>query len=732
MTTLLHAMQGIPAQAEFPALIHALGWTLLHFFWQGAGVAALLWCVLALLPVRMPNTRYAAAGLALAMMVALPLGTFVRLAGIEIRETREMRALPVAASAIVVEAGADAAPAPLQKQIARALDESVPWVPAVWLAGVVIFLTRLNLGLIVARRMRSAVTEPEHDGLREALARLSERMGVRRAVRLMQSGMVQAPTVIGWLRPVVLMPVGCLAGLSPAQMEAILAHELAHIRRHDYLVSVLQSVVEALLFYHPAVWWMSKQMRRERESCCDDVAVRMSGDRVAYARALSWLEEHRAAAPELVLGANGGVLKMRIRRLLGFEESAVVSRGVAMTLLAVVVAGTVWYAGAMARAQSRQATPESAAAGAAHKAIDKTSAFQFKQQPDPLLAQSNEPVPPPATVAAQGDGSIAGTIVDPMGALVPRAPVTATNTDTGVETTAVTDNTGKYLVSGLPPGPYNVEVIAKGFQRLLQENVQVGAGKRVGLDIRLSVGGENTTVTVTGAPASATIEAQLYEALPKAEEGRPQRVSAGVLAGNLISKVDPVYPDIAKKAHVQGPVVLRAVIAKDGTVKNLTLISGAPMLVVSAVEAVEQWKYKPYLLNGEPTEVETTITVNYALSDSAKAAPTEPPRRAEQEYREIVSAKQIGNGVSAPVLMYQVAPEYTPEAKQAKTEGIVLLNLIVDANGAPQVVHVLRGVGNGLDEKAVEAVKQYKFKPAMEDGKPVAVNLNIEVNFKLF
>jgi protein TonB len=130
--------------------------------------------------------------------------------------------------------------------------------------------------------------------------------------------------------------------------------------------------------------------------------------------------------------------------------------------------------------------------------------------------------------------------------------------------------------------------------------------------------------------------------------------------------------------------------------------------------------------------VETTITVNYALSDSAKAAPTEPPRRAEQEYREIVSAKQIGNGVSAPVLMYQVAPEYTPEAKQAKTEGIVLLNLIVDANGAPQVVHVLRGVGNGLDEKAVEAVKQYKFKPAMEDGKPVAVNLNIEVNFKLF
>jgi TonB family protein len=226
--------------------------------------------------------------------------------------------------------------------------------------------------------------------------------------------------------------------------------------------------------------------------------------------------------------------------------------------------------------------------------------------------------------------------------------------------------------------------------------------------------------------------------VPAGKPSGPQRISSGTLAGNLISKVDPVYPDEAKAAHVQGAVVLRAVIAKDGTIKRLTYVSGPPPLVVSAIDAVQQWKYKAYLLNGEPTEVETTITVNYSLGDSAKGDPTDPARRSEQalhEYREMIemlAAKKIGNGVSAPVLVESHPPEYTAEARQAKTEGIVLVSLVVDQNGAPQILHVARGIGSGLDEKAVEAVKHYRFQPGMEDGKPVAVAMNVEVNFKIF
>jgi TonB family protein len=890
MTALIHIWNGMPAHPEFPALIHALGWTLLHFCWQGAAIAALLWCMLVLLPMRMPQLRYVAASLALAMMVALPVATFVRLARAEIRASRELRGLPIVMETVVVDAGADAAPEPLRQRVGRALDDSVPWLPAVWLAGVVVFLVRLNLGMMVARRMRSAVMEPAQDGLRESFARLRERLGVTRTVRLMQSAMVQAPTVIGWLRPVVLIPVGCLTGLSTAQIEAILAHELAHIRRHDYLVNVMQSVVEALLFYHPAVWWVSKQMRRERESCCDDVAVKLSGDRVAYARALSWLEEHRAATPELVLGANGGALKMRIRRLLGLKESAAVSRGVAITLLSAVVAAAIWYAGAIAHAQSSQAQTGSATAastlaapppaavpsnsaavpsphathkvspgeqrrtlegdsnfqalspeaqqqirdglsrldamspemerrmneveqqaqdaaarlnspefkkqmadamtavarvnspearkqfegamraaksandarsqqliaklnslefqkritdaeaaaarvdaaelqkklGDAMKAIDNASNFQVKGQPYQFLAQSNEAAAPPAASAGQGDGAISGTIVDPTGALVPRAQVTVVNTDSGWRMVKQTDNTGKYSLSPLPAGPYNVEVEAKGFQRLLQENVQVAAGKQAELDMRLSVGAGNTTVSVTGAPVAAAPVPQPFKVSPKPSSG-PERVSAGVLAGNLISRPDPVYPEEAKAAHVEGAVILRAVISKDGSIKTLTYISGPPQLVVSAIDAVEKWKYKPYLLNGEPTEVVTTITVNYSFEGSTEnqAQPGDHKNMSE-------APKKIGGDVTAPVLAHSVPPEYSAEARKAKASGKVVVGLWVNELGQPTHVHLVHGVGFGLDQKAVDAVKEYKFKSALEDGKPVLVAMNVEVNFKIF
>jgi HEAT repeat protein len=125
--------------------------------------------------------------------------------------------------------------------------------------------------------------------------------------------------VVGWLRPVILLPASALTGLSPQQLEAILAHELAHIRRHDYLINLLQAVVETLLFYHPAVWWVSRRIRQEREHCCDDLAVAVCGDSLTYARALLEMEQLRAAGPQLAMAANGGSLMNRIQRLVGAQ-----------------------------------------------------------------------------------------------------------------------------------------------------------------------------------------------------------------------------------------------------------------------------------------------------------------------------------------------------------------------------------------------------------------------------
>jgi hypothetical protein len=140
-------------------------------------------------------------------------------------------------------------------------------------------------------------------------------------VRLLLSGSVETPAVVGWLRPAILTPVAAFSGFPAGYLEALLAHELAHIRRHDFLVNILQRTAEALLFYHPALWWVSKQIRIERELCCDDLAVAASGDVLTYARALAELESLRPAHASLAVAANGGSLVNRIRRLLAPSES---------------------------------------------------------------------------------------------------------------------------------------------------------------------------------------------------------------------------------------------------------------------------------------------------------------------------------------------------------------------------------------------------------------------------
>jgi uncharacterized protein (TIGR03435 family) len=197
-------------------------------------------------------------------------------------------------------------------------------VVAIWLTGATAFLLRLVGGWMLAERLQYRMVRPAPAEWQRTLDRLRSRVSVNRPLRLLVSGLVKAPAAIGWLRPIVLVPVGALAGLPAAQIEALLLHELAHIRRHDYLVNILQSAVEAVFFYHPAVWWISGHMRTERELCCDDIAVSITGDALIYARALAEFDSARFIQPA-VMAANGGSVADRIARLLG--QSSTSGRG---------------------------------------------------------------------------------------------------------------------------------------------------------------------------------------------------------------------------------------------------------------------------------------------------------------------------------------------------------------------------------------------------------------------
>lgn len=182
--------------------------------------------------------------------------------------------------------------------------------------GVLCLSLRLAGGWVYARRLCRRKVQPTSQEWRSLLSRLARQLGIKQRVQILESSLATIPTVIGWLKPVILLPTAALAGLSPTQLEAILIHELAHIRRLDYLVNLLQTLVEILLFYHPAVWWVSRRIRIERENCCDDVAVTVLGDARGYAIALTRMEELRGEVPTLAVAASGGSLLNRIRRLL--------------------------------------------------------------------------------------------------------------------------------------------------------------------------------------------------------------------------------------------------------------------------------------------------------------------------------------------------------------------------------------------------------------------------------
>ncbi len=315
-------------------LAGAMGWTLLHSLWQGAIISAAL--AAALMAMRSPRVRYAAAcGALLAMLGAFGL-TLVR----ELPQGGDVMHIATTPPfpAWTVRA-VDGVPAS-----SDGLAAAVPWFAPFWMAGVWIFYLSHVAGWIGVRRLRRRGVCGAPERWQKELARLSARLRVSRPVLLLESSLAEAPLVLGHFRPVILVPLGLLAGLPTEQVEAILLHELAHIRRCDFLVNVLQRSVEGLLFYHPAVWWIARVIRTERENCCDDVVVAMTGNAREYAVALSTLEQNRWSGREPAVAATGGNLVKRIRRLLSPQSqnsawtplfaAAVLMATAAMTLAA--------------------------------------------------------------------------------------------------------------------------------------------------------------------------------------------------------------------------------------------------------------------------------------------------------------------------------------------------------------------------------------------------------------
>ena len=346
--------------------IDVAGWTLLHFVWQGAAIATGAACLLRLLRSSRPQLRYFIACAALASMLASPIVTALVVSGaprtalsesIHVLRSTQGAVLGVAvvppwSSSAVTGRSAVKSPTELRLPVQVNTETLFSSLVTLWLAGVAILLVRLGAGCWRVRGLHVAARFEEPSRWQTIAEDLARRLGLRRRFLIVDSRCVSTPTVIGWMRPIVLLPVAALSGLTPQQIEAVLAHELAHIRRHDFLINLLQTFAETILFYHPAVWWISTRIRTEREHCCDDVAVSVCGDAREYAAALTELASWSVTHAPLAMAATRGPLLNRVRRLLRLPES---NQRFSRTTLAVAVVVTtivgVAALGAILRAQ---------------------------------------------------------------------------------------------------------------------------------------------------------------------------------------------------------------------------------------------------------------------------------------------------------------------------------------------------------------------------------------------
>ncbi|MBK8920428.1 MAG: M48 family metalloprotease [Saprospirales bacterium] len=333
-------------------LVHALGWTLVHSLWQGAAGALVLWMILPRL--RGSNQRYWASYAALTAVFLAAFGTFVWKFSMHPAMPPtgpDTGASSLASSSAAAEPGL-AAPAAFWPALAEGLEPYHPLIVSIWLLGLLVFLVQLAGGLHYIYRLRSRQNAPAPAFWRRRLQDLASRTGLSRPVALLESALVHAPMALGLFKPLILLPVGLINQLTPAEAEAILAHELAHIARRDWLFNLLQTLIETVFYFHPGVWWISAAIRLERENCCDDAAVALSGNRLTYAKALVHVQglARPARQPALALGLEGAPtllrrrpqLLERINRILHQPQpsSTIMEKTIALAILAALI--TLW------------------------------------------------------------------------------------------------------------------------------------------------------------------------------------------------------------------------------------------------------------------------------------------------------------------------------------------------------------------------------------------------------
>ncbi|HPG38000.1 MAG TPA: M56 family metallopeptidase [bacterium] len=386
-------------------LVTILGWTILHSLWQGVVCGLALVVILLLLQDQSPKFKYNCTLLIALVFTLISVCTFGFL---------YHNYAPGQPTIIAVTSNDIISPVVLVPGNSNSLQEIQPWyanfivlqryLPLIvffWGVGVLLLSIRFTGGLIYAQRLKSHALIPSPAHWQERVNQLAAKISVRQSIMLLQSAKVKIPLVIGYIKPVILLPLGYLTGLPQNQVEAILAHELAHISRKDYLVNIIYSMITILFFYHPVIWWITAIIRRERENCCDDLAIALTGDQITMARALSTVyEKQLTPATAMAFFQHKKGLLNRIKRITRKSTPEINPLGGALVSFLIIIGALIVFVNARAQfTQSNDAPPVPA------PAIAPVDPLVINSDPAMAPLAVTNPAYPPAPVLSAPDAS---------------------------------------------------------------------------------------------------------------------------------------------------------------------------------------------------------------------------------------------------------------------------------------------------------------------------------------
>lgn len=645
-------------------ILSKLALTLIHFLWQGVLIAGALKFMLLLISKQKPLLRYSLSCAAMVVSLAAPIITFLWLYQLY---SAENSTLGLSQSLLPSINAIDGSEQGANLTLYSTIKAYLPYLSMAWLVCVIGLTLKLFVELIQVNRLPKSQTIPTSEALQNTFNQLVERLKLKNYPKLIISLKVEVPMAIGWLKPVVLMPASMVTGLSAIQLEMLLMHELAHIRRHDYLVNLLQTLVEILLFFHPAVMWISKQMRQEREYCSDDIAVAHCGDAVAYAHTLAdtanICTKHRhATIPTMAMAASGGDLKERVVRLvehqctanndagkwlagtlLGFSLLLILSKQLITVPQINLTVGEMNLFNLYGKASKNDTSkvPTSASTDL----LNTTIAKQLITQQDELESPTELPAPnnlmlPQVNVHApklvQMDVNKSSvdrnkTInVFEQKSLESSKPVYTENAastelatlkndvleNTKISTNASFDEFDALLEnqsSKIQTNAY-ADQIADLAQGMELSSTQDKTSSDVNLDAETSLVQKSNDANIQ----LDAIEQPKQIVLPTVIDASHTAIVEVPIKyeAELISASDPKYPSIAKRKGIELDVHVEFTIGKDGKIHNITFEDQHKISYFknSIISAMGKWQFLPAQLNGQPVESQMSKIFSFNLS----------------------------------------------------------------------------------------------------------------------